>query len=467
MPRKLILASSVLLITLSISCSPAVNQQEVKELNSHLDALSASLQWTQNKLLAAEDSANNANARITQLQEQLNQVSTDISRTEELAAYATYTTQSPALIYYDQLNDGYPYGYQYTDSYPYPYLPPTPPPAPPLPPPTLTVNITASATADGIGTATTTEEITVDRPTTIYVNATATTEYVEAAITVDPLLSETLLAIAPSGSQTATLTAGSEQQPQTEIAAPVAEATIPAIASPATTEITVAVAEIPIATIVTPTAVEQPVASMTSMQSSNYSPTIPVSTESTVTIPDAAGNSQASVSSAATQPSIVEAPAAIVEPVSTPTTNVSSQAAEISVFIPGTISVSDQPLVVPVAVPEKVFSPAIAHTAPNPVTAIRAARPVAPASAKIHSVPIAPKPDPVTTQQRRISRVTVPHNSVNDTSTAATSAVSPTTPLAIISTPAITVPAVTAPAPPPRKPGSNITNRIKRGEAVN
>jgi len=242
--RKLLLVPSVLLIiiTLCISCAPVISQKEVNELNSRVDSLSTSLQWTQKKLLTAEDSANSANTRITQLQEKLNQISADISDTNEFVACPTYTTQSPMLMPYYQQNYGYLYGYQYPWSYPYPYIPPIPAPTPPV---TLTVNITASATAEGIGTATTTAEITVDRPTTIYVDAIATTEYVEATITADPPLPGTTLAEAQSGSQAAPLTADSAQQTQPEVTQTVAAAVTPATASPATTEIATTVAEKP------------------------------------------------------------------------------------------------------------------------------------------------------------------------------------------------------------------------------
>ncbi len=623
MLRKLLLVTSVLLITLSISCTPGVNQKEVNELNSHLDSLSASLQWTQKQLMAAEDSANNANTRITQLQEQLNQVSADISSTNEvMAAYPTYTTQSPALMpYYDLQNYDYLYGYQYPGSYPYPYpyIPPCPPPAPPLPPPTLTVNITASATNDN-WTDTATASITVDRPTTIYVYATATNEYTEATITAEPLLPETTFAEAQSGSP----------------ASPLADIAV----QPTQAEVTTAVAA-----IVTPTAVEQPVISMTAVQSQNSSPTSSVSTEATVTIPATALISEGSVSNTANQSPIGAASAATVELASTQTMDVSvpatggcasvsdpviaalqlpalpaptitpvtqltepasvtvspltsapgkperraiqapatgdtsdiqvaiekldtkltrthalappkatlpipaptveptslatvvSTSADMSTRTP--VSASAQPVVVPVAVSELVAmnsaqvsqepipvtttiappvtpvasppAPEVVPTAPNSrtnvslpsvsannlekpvasgrhainnlatnpvaptslspslnsVTAVHAARPSAPVSANTRSIPVMPKPDPATTQQDSPARVTVPHNSVRNTSTAATSASPSASAQALKPAPAIAAPIVTAPAPPARKSGSNIANRIKKGDTVN
>ena len=367
--RKLLLVPSVLLIiiTLCISCAPVISQKEVNELNSRVDSLSTSLQWTQKKLLTAEDSANSANTRITQLQEKLNQISADISDTNEFVACPTYTTQSPMLMPYYQQNYGYLYGYQYPWSYPYPYIPPIPAPTPPV---TLTVNITASATAEGIGTATTTAEITVDRPTTIYVDAIATTEYVEATITADPPLPGTTLAEAQSGSQAAPLTADSAQQTQPEVTQTVAAAATPATATPAITEIATTVAEkpstpLPASTpvltqapelafaIVTQTAVKKPVTSLTTVQSPNSSQTSSVSPQAAITIAKAALKPESSVSNTTNQLSSEAEPAATVKLATTQTTTVSGQATERSASVSGPVIASSQlaPLPAPTVTP--------------------------------------------------------------------------------------------------------------------
>ena len=154
MLKKAVTVISFLVIVLlsSLSCVPAASVQEVRDLRSQVQALQNSLAWTQQRAMAAEDAARQAQAQVTQLQNQMNDLaikqaeiksSSNACSRECVESLYTTTAQcsTPDCLPYAYTGSNTPWINTYSPAcyppYPYPYTPPPAPaprPAPPHPP---------------------------------------------------------------------------------------------------------------------------------------------------------------------------------------------------------------------------------------------------------------------------------------------------------------------------------------------
>jgi hypothetical protein len=240
-----------LIILLGTACTPSASEKDLKLLQSQVQSLTTALQWTQKNLLAAEDTIKDIQSQSAQLQNKLEQYSSDSSCSVANTATQTCNKDDRAILVCTQpfLSPCYsgPWSsefcnpcscwcpticatcnlYPYSGLYPCPippyswcspcdpYLPICPNPCCPSP---ISINVTANATSDGTeaSSAVATATITTNSPVNITVTATATIDSPETLLASSAPESESLQTTAVMDEPFLNPAAATESLPVTE-----------------------------------------------------------------------------------------------------------------------------------------------------------------------------------------------------------------------------------------------------------